>query len=462
MSFPPGKSMSPGVGTSIPSLVELLGTDSSPGLASTGMAMSWRSWAEEVERARVELAFLARSRTGLVLASLPRAYALWTALSSLEADVYLFDETMTPESMSQLAERHQLEYVAAMRTPVQPFPDAIRRRDVRPVRAGQGMVTIFTSGSTGEPKAVRHSWETLTRPVRNSSPSGPQTWLLTYRPSLYAGIQVFMHCLMNRDALVLPDAGSSVSELIGLMHDHNVTCVSATPSYWRRLITLGSRASLQRLHLAQITLGGEASDQALLDSLKQLFPMARLVHIYATSELGRCFSVSDGRAGFPASYLDAPSWEGVELKLEDGELHVRSANAGLGQTEEAPTRSRDAGWLATGDLIDRVSDRCHFVGRRTELINVGGNKVHPLRVEQVVCRIPGVAEARVYSRKSSLVGQMVACEFVACEGFEAQAVKEAVLTYCREQLAPHERPRFIEPVAQIRLSEAGKKLRGPA
>jgi acyl-coenzyme A synthetase/AMP-(fatty) acid ligase len=447
------------MGTLIQSLVELLGTVSSPGLASTAMSLSWRSWAEEVERARTELAYLARSRTGIVLGSMPRIYALWTALSSLGADVYLFDETMNVKSVGQLAQRHELEFVAAMQKHDQHFPDAIRNLDVRPNRSGHGMVTIFTSGTTGEPKAVRHSWETLTRPVRGSSPSGPQTWLLTYRPSLYAGIQVFMHCLVNRDALVLPDAGGSASELIGVMQDHHVNCVSATPSYWRRLITLGSRAQLQRLHLSQITLGGEASDQALLDSLKQIFPMARLVHIYATSELGRCFSVSDGRAGFPASYLDTLSREGVELKTENGELYVRSANAGLGQADETPTRSPEACWLATGDLIDRLGDRCHFVGRRTELINVGGNKVHPLRVEQVVCRIPGVAEARVYSKTSSLVGQMVACEFVASEGFDAQAVKDAVLTCCREQLAPHERPRFVEPVAQIRLSEAGKKLR---
>lgn len=463
MSPPPGDSTAAGTATSVLSLVEALGTVSSPGLASTAMTMSWQSWAREVERARMELSPLARSRTGIVLASLPRTYALWTALSLLEADVYLFDETMSTESVNQLAEGHEIEFVAAMETPDQPFARTIRHRDVCPDRSGHGMVTIFTSGSTGEPKPVRHNWETLTRPVRTSasSPSGPQTWLQTYRPSLYAGIQVFVHCLVNHEVLVLPDAGSSASELIRLMQDHHVSCVSATPSYWRRLITLGTRTGLQGLHLAQITLGGEASDQVLLDSLKQLFPTARLVHIYATSELGRCFSVSDGRAGFPAAYLDAPSREGVELRLEDGELHVRSANASLGQTGEAPAQNRDASWLATGDLIDRVGDRCYFAGRRTELINVGGNKVHPLRVEQIVCRIPGVAEARVYSRTSSLVGQLVACEFIARDGFEPQAVKEAVMAACREQLAPYERPRFIEPVAQIRLSEAGKKLRGP-
>ena len=253
---------------------------------------------------------------------------------------------MNPESMSQLAERHELEFVAAMQTQDQPFPDAIRRRDVRPDRSGHGTVTIFTSGTTGEPKAVRHGWETLTRPVRGSSPSGPQTWLLTYRPSLYAGIQVFMHYLVNRDALVLPDPGRlPATELTGLMQAHRVTCVSATPSYWRRLITLGSARPASAAAPGPDYPGRGGVVQALLDALKQLFPMARLVHIYATSELGRCFSVSDGRAGFPASYLDAPSREGVELKMEDGELHVRRrTRASVRPTRHRPEAGTRAGW----------------------------------------------------------------------------------------------------------------------
>ena len=211
----------------------------------------------------------------------------------------------------------------------------------------------------------------------------------------------------------------------------------------------------------QITLGGELSDQPLLDRLRALFPGARLVHIYATSELGRCFSVKDGRAGFPASFLAGHSEEGVELKLEDGELYVRSANAMRGIHGSEVGRGEDPGWIATGDLVERVGDRCFFAGRRTEILNVGGNKVHPMRVEQVVQQVPGVADVRVYGKSSSLVGQMVACEFVAAQDFVADQVRQAILEDCREKLSAHERPRFLEAVPQIILSEAGKKVRRP-
>jgi acyl-CoA synthetase (AMP-forming)/AMP-acid ligase II len=290
-----------------------------------------------------------------------------------------------------------------------------------------------------------------------SSTPFPQTWLLTYRPSLYAGIQVFMQCLRNGGTLVLPGVGMSVGDLIRTMRRHDVRCASATPAYWRRLVTIGSRDELRSVRLEQITLGGEAADQALLDAMRSLFPSARIVHIYATSELGRCFSVKDGRAGFPAAFLRGATEEGIELRVEGGELLVRSANAGLSDEDRGAT---GIAWIRTGDLVEADGERFHFVGRRTELINVGGNKVHPLKVERVVLEVPGVAEVRIHARSSSLVGQMVACEFVASEGCQADAVKAAILAHCRDRLAPHERPRFVEAVEQVRLSQAGKKTRG--
>ncbi len=88
--------------------------------------------------------------------------------------------------------------------------------------------------------------------------------------------------------------------------------------------------------------------------------------------------------------------------------------------------ARGAEWLPTGDLIERVGDRCFFAGRRNDVINVGGNKVQPVRVEKVIQAIPGVRDVRVFSRSSSLVGQMVACEFVPEPGFDTEEVKRAI------------------------------------
>jgi acyl-CoA synthetase (AMP-forming)/AMP-acid ligase II len=197
----------------------------------------------------------------------------------------------------------------------------------------------------------------------------------------------------------------------------------------------------------------------LLDALRRYYPKARLVHLYGSSEVGRCLTVTDGKAGFPARFLHRPSEDGIELKIEDGEIHVRSANAMLGSAEAAETPQSGTGWIATGDLVELVGDRCFFIGRRDDMINVGGNKVRPARVEEVIQEIPGIRDVRVFARSSSLVGQMVACEYVTEPGFEPDAIKNAVLQTCLLRLEPHERPRFVQAVASIELSGADKKIR---
>jgi acyl-coenzyme A synthetase/AMP-(fatty) acid ligase len=70
-----------------------------------------------------------------------------------------------------------------------------------------------------------------------------------------------------------------------------------------------------------------------------------------------------------------------------------------------------------------------------------------------------VADVRAFGRTSSLVGQMVACEFVVEAGFPPEAVRQEIIRECRERLAAHERPRFLEVVDKIPLSDAGKKIR---
>jgi acyl-CoA synthetase (AMP-forming)/AMP-acid ligase II len=324
-----------------------------------------------------------------------------------------------------------------------------------------GSVTILTSGSTGEPKAVRHRWERLARPVRRQATARPPVWLLAYRPHLYAGLQVIFQSLLNRGALAVPDPRAEPNEVLNLMAAAGVTHASATPSYWRRLLTWSDEEVPRRVPLLQITLGGEVVDQTILDRLQATFPAARLVHIYATTELGRCFSVADGRAGFPATWLGQLSADGVELQERDGQLWVRSANAMSGYEAEsdAPARVDAEGWFATGDLVERRGDRCYFVGRNSDLINVGGNKVSPVAVERVIRQLVEVAEVRVFAQSSSLAGQLVACQIVAAAGQSADVVRQVVREHCQAQLDRYQCPRLIEVVDRLPLTDAGKLMR---
>ncbi len=95
--------------------------------------------------------------------------------------------------------------------------------------------------------------------------------------------------------------------------------------------------------------------------------------------MGVCFSVSDGKAGFPASFLSNASLA-CQLRISDeGELEILSRRAMLGyidllQQSEAGGSSNHfdrAGWFPTGDLVELVGDRVYFVGRKSDTINVG-------------------------------------------------------------------------------------------
>jgi acyl-CoA synthetase (AMP-forming)/AMP-acid ligase II len=111
-------------------------------------------------------------------------------------------------------------------------------------------------------------------------------------------------------------------------------------------------------------------------------------------------------------------------------------------------------------VVEVVRDRVYFLGRKSDVINVGGNKVHPLEVERVIGKAEGVADVRVFGKSSSVAGELVACEIVPEEGRIGEEVKKLVARKCSEELTHFQRPRFITIVSDIRLSMSGKVIRG--
>ena len=254
MSLHPRSSPASESGRRAEAIVEGLAGSDIPAFGWAGTSLTWSEWSGLVRRFQDELEGLRGTPVGLMLRPDARSYALWGALSLLDCHVHLLDEATPAELLETLSERHQLAFL------VNAGEGDEALAGVRPLReqghrGGRGEITLFTSGSTGQPKPVAHDWETLTRPVRRPGGSGPastrQVWLLSYRPHLYAGIQVFLHCLLNRGTLVLPEPGLSAEELVGLMSRQEVRFVSATPSYWRRLITLVPARELRCLRLSR-------------------------------------------------------------------------------------------------------------------------------------------------------------------------------------------------------------------
>ena len=258
---------------------------------------------------------------------------------------------------------------------------------------------------------------------------------------------------MSGSRLCIPSSGN-VNDQIDFFIKNQVNALSATPSYWRKLLMCDR---ICELPLRQITLGGEIADQFILNALKYYFPSARIIHIYASTEVGSVFSVHDGYAGFPANWLDN-SLAPAMLRISDyGHLLIKF-EAHSGSKDNLYGLDTD-GYLDTQDLVRVEGERVYFLGRVSGTINVGGNKVNPEEVENHIRNVCGVLDVRVFGRNSSMLGQIVVAEVMAASGFDVQELRLAIKQYCRSRMETWQNPAFISFVEEMTETVTGKRER---
>ncbi|MGK0304330.1 MAG: acyl-coenzyme A synthetase/AMP-(fatty) acid ligase [Gammaproteobacteria bacterium] len=313
---------------------------------------------------------------------------------------------------------------------------------------------MATSGTTGEPKWCSHSLLSLTANTKYSQKLQALCWALLYQPYRFAGLQVLLQALLSGADLVDVADYEPLAQMAFLKHA-DVTALSATPSLWRQLLMTGQ---LSELTLSHITLGGEIADQSLLNTLKRLFPNANVRHIYASTEAGVGFIVSDGRAGFPTKWLKDQTLT-VALKVSDEQHLLVKPQHHVCQSLVLQTNA--PGYVDTLDKVQVNDDRVLFLGRATGTINVGGNKVHPEKVEQVILQCSDISQAKVYAKKSALLGELVVADVMIMDAAVEQEVKQQVLKMCKKQLQRFEIPTKINIVKNIDRDPSGKLNRKP-
>ena len=322
---------------------------------------------------------------------------------------------------------------------------------------------MLTSGTSGAPKIVRHTLEGLTGAIVADGPTrgAPPVWATFYDIRRYGGLQIFLRAIISGGSMVLTQPGEPIAGHVARLRMTGVTHISGTPSHWRKLLMSGCASQFTPSY---VRLSGEIADQAVLDALHQAYPEASIGHAYASTEAGVGFAVNDGREGFPATLL-ADGRNGVEIKVEDGSLRIRStrtADAYVG-ARAAPLTDRD-GFVDTGDMVELRGDRFHFTGRRGGIINIGGLKVHPEEIEAVINQHAGVQMSRAKSRRSPITGAVVVADVVLSDngGTERADIRENILAACRAALPPHKVPAIIRFVPSLELTEAGKLARHDA
>jgi acyl-coenzyme A synthetase/AMP-(fatty) acid ligase len=329
----------------------------------------------------------------------------------------------------------------------------------RSARPCQTEWILFTSGTTGLPKLVVHTLASLTGAIEPcDTPADHVVWSTFYDIRRYGGLQIFLRAVLAGASLVLSSAQESTADFLSRAGAHGVTHISGTPSHWRRALM---SPSVDAIAPRYIRLSGEIADQAILNHLQSSFPHARVAHAFASTEAGVAFGVTDGLAGFPANTIENTA--GVDMKVKDGSLRIRSARTASRYLSESGHTLKDAdGFVDTGDTLELRGDRYYFVGRRDGVINVGGLKVHPEEVEAVINRHVDVQVSLVHTRKNPVTGALVVADVVlkpALAERNIPSLKREIILLCREGLPSHKIPASINFVPALAVAETGKLTR---
>ena len=249
-----------------------------------------------------------------------------------------------------------------------------------------------------------------------------------------------LHILSNGGTIIFLE-NRSPDHVCELIETFKIELLPASPTFLNMLVLSRAyeRYSLKSLKL--ISYGAEPMPESLLKHLNLLFPDIKFQQTYGLIELGVMRSKSQDNDSLWVKI----GGEGYQTRVVDGILQIKSDSAMLGYLNAKSPFTED-GWFITGDSVEVDGEYFKILGRLSEMINVGGEKVFPQEVENVILEIPEVEDVVVYAERNIITG-MIVCAKIKFNGTESKPefVKK-VKTYCRLKLEYYKVPVKIELV----------------
>ena len=291
---------------------------------------------------------------------------------------------------------------------------------------------VFTSGSTGKPKGIlqdcervmrkfveeRQGWSTILFLMLDHF-GGFNTLLSTFA---YGGTAV---CLSDR----------SPETVCRIIEQSKATLLPKTPTFINLMLVSRCYKNYDLSSVQLITYGTEVMPSATLEKLKDIFPNAKIKQTYGLSELGVLRSQSES---------DDSVWvkiggEGFETKVIDDILWIRSEANMVGYLN-APNPIDAEGWMCTGDHVEVRGEFMRILGRKSEMINVGGQKVFPAEIENIILEAENINDVTIVGVPHPVMGHVVKAKLSLMVPEDKFLLAERLRKFCMERMAKYKVP----------------------
>ena len=337
--------------------------------------------------------------------------------------------------------------VSFSKTPMHVDHELLRRLK----KSGRPGLIVFSSGSTGKSKAALHEFVPLLEKFK--VPRHSYRFLTFLLFDHLGGINTLLYTLSNAGCVITVQERSP-DAICAAIEKHKVEVLPTSPTFINLLLLSEaySRHDLSSLRL--VTYGTEVMPESTLRRLHDLFPSIRLQQTYGLSEIG----VLRSKSKSSDSLWVKIGGEGFETRVVDGMLEIKAKSAMLGYLN-APSPFTEDGWLKTGDVVEVDGEYIRILGRKSEIINVGGEKVYPAEVESVLQLMEGVEDVAVSARPSAITGQMVVARVKINTGESLSDFRKRLRAFCKDKLANYKIPQKVVLVDKMMYGERFKKAR---
>jgi len=329
----------------------------------------------------------------------------------------------------------------------------------------EASIQLYTSGTTGRAKGVPRSH----RAERAGGLSQVVQHGLRFRGRTL-GVMPLYHTMGVHSMIAVSLVGGcfvvqpewDVELALDLIENERISSLYLAPTLFYDLVHHPRFTDFDTSSLRAVAYAGAPMTSALAEKVAAAFDPEVFVNHYGSTEI-YTFSVHRDQRAKPGC-AGRPSVN-ARLRLDppgEGEIlcHMSSDEAftGYWNRPDADAKAIRDGWYHTGDVgrIDEDGD-LWVVGRVDDMVISGGENIHPVEVEDVLARAPGVREVAIVGAPDDRLGQRVVACVVADEGVTAKQLDAFCLA--SERLARFKRPREYRFVSELPKSPSGKILR---
>ncbi len=328
---------------------------------------------------------------------------------------------------------------------------------------------MYTSGTTGKPKGILLNHKHL-----QGSPEAMKHFVdltdkdikLAAIPLSHIGGFVYLQNCIHFGITVVLMARFNPFEFLENITRYKITCFHIVPPMYNAILTLKQIDKFDLSSLRWVVVFGAPSSPEILKRFHQYCPNAKLLNGWGMTETCPPNTVtpmnSDNIAsvGKPAPHCEIKIFGDNDSELssnEIGEIVIRGwviMQEYYKDPESTAQTIRD-GWLRTGDL-GRFDDQgfLYIVGRKKEMIKVGGQIVYAPEVEAALYKHEDISEVAVIGVEDKMKGEALKACVVLKEG--SQLTSEDVRYFAREHLANFKVPQTVEIYPELPKNRTGK------